>query len=107
MPRAIELCHGALAGPASTPKRACARHKPWHFLCGLLLGLNALDVRSRGRECRLDAIARRGNGHGEEHVLGTQSEPSVGTGAAWVGNSNTAQSFLFLKKLRLQLLSIS
>jgi len=68
-------------------------------LCGLLLGLDALDVRCGCRECRMDASAGCSNGRGEEHAVGTEIERSVRSGPAWVGRPNFAKSFLVLAKL--------
>src|SRR5438034_10262334 len=99
MPGGLGLCHGVLARSPWLPKCTLTWNQSRHFLCGLLLGLDALDVRCGCRECRVGVSAGCSNGRGEEHAVGTEIEGSVVGGPAWVGRPTFAESSLVLARI--------
>src|SRR6266481_5145459 len=99
MPRALKLYHGVLAGSPWSSKRTFAWHQPWHVLCRLLLGLDALDVRCGCRKRRLDAGAGSHNGRGKEYAVGTETECSVGSSSTRMRCTHCVKSFLARAKL--------
>src|SRR4029077_10538184 len=74
-------------------------YQSWYFLRGLLLGVDALDVRCGCRQCRVDVGAGGSHGRREEHAMGTETERSVGSGATWMGRANFAELFLVINNL--------
>ena len=82
--RCLDKCRAPLSfvteywrGRARAAQRIFAGYPSRPILRRLLLGIDALDVRRRRWQCRLDVGARSSDGRGEKPAMGPQTERAV------------------------------